>query len=91
MEKVKIDTEKLSVSIGDTPIANQVKKISFDWIAGKRPAIVIELDGEVMLDGIMLKDATSKIFCPKCGRLLGEIVGPYNFDCPNCGCNCYGY
>lgn len=89
MKKIKIDTEKLSVSIGDTQIANQVKKISFDWAAGKEPEIKIELDGDVTLEGTLLKKSVAKVICPNCGKILGEMAGSYDIDCPKCGHNCF--
>lgn len=68
--KLKIDTAKLSVSIDEKEISEHITRVSFDWTAGKHPAVRIELDSEVVLEGIMLKGSSTEIICPKCGKVL---------------------
>lgn len=89
--KLKIDTTKLSVSIDEKEISEHITRVNFDWTAGKHSSVRIELDSEVVLEGIMLKGSNTEIICPKCGKVLGAIAGHYDVSCPECGCHCYDY
>jgi len=87
--KLKIDTSAPSVSIDNMPIEDHLKKISFNWEAGKKPEVEITLDCSITLEGIMLDRSVGEIICSNCGKVLGMIVGSYDIRCPDCGHNCF--
>lgn len=86
MEKrtLKIDTVNSMILIDDADLSKCVTHLSIDWHGGSLPTIILELDANININGVMLTHEVTKIYCEKCGYELGELAGIYTVCCPKC-------
>lgn len=82
--ELKINTSKRLYELNGKNIGNVATGIKIDINNQELPKVTIEMEPNVVLEGILLNAPVKEVHCEKCNCKLGIFVGSYSVVCPNC-------
>lgn len=82
--ELKVNTSIRLYELNGKNIGNVATRINIDINKQELPKVTIEMEPNVVLEGILLNAPVKEVHCEKCNHALGTFVGGYSVVCPNC-------